>query len=138
MRMHRTLIAVLAFCLIGLVPFAASSPATAAEPSAKASDSSVAVQKLALPTRKVKFEFKGFGKTYKFFGKVQAAKSKKITLMRSKTKKGKYRPYKSTRTNGSGNYSWSNLKATGWFYVKVPADSRYKTSYSQLIQVFYR
>ncbi|MDQ4054226.1 MAG: hypothetical protein M3237_16190 [Actinomycetota bacterium] len=135
MRMPRTVIAVLAFCLIGLVPFATSSSATATEVAAKASDSTVAS---ALPTRTVKFEFKATSRTrYKFFGKVQAATNKKILLMRSQTKRGTYRAFKSTRTNDRGNYKFLGLRATGWFYVKVPADARFKTSYSQLIRVYY-
>ncbi len=86
----------------------------------------------------MKFEFKQQGRTsYKFFGKVQGAKNKKITLLRSTTKKGKYRTFKSGRTDGRGNYSWRGLKATGWFYVKVPSDKKYATSYSKLIRVYY-
>ncbi len=136
MRMHRILIAVLAFCLVGLVPFTTSSSASAAESSAKTAATSA--ETAALPARTVKFEFKQQGRTsYKFYGKVQGAKNKKISLLRSNTKKGKYRPFKSTRTNGKGIYSWGNLKATGWFYVKVPKDSKYATSYSKLIHVFY-
>jgi hypothetical protein len=135
MRMPRTVIAILAFCLIGLVPFATSTSATATEVAAKASDSSV---EKALPTRTVKFEFKATSRTrYKFFGKVQAAQNKKIILMRSNTKRGKYRAFKSTRTNARGNYQFLGLRATGWFHVKVPADARFRTSYSQLIRVFY-
>jgi hypothetical protein len=133
MRMPRTVIAVLAFCLIGLVPFTASSSATATEAAAQASDSSAVA---ALPERRVSFKFKSFGRTYKFFGKVQAAKNKKVHLMRAKTKRGKYRVFKSTRTNARGNYSWTGLRATGWFYVKVPADARFRTSRSQLYEVF--
>ena len=69
----------------------------------------------------MKFEFKQQGRTsYKFYGKVQGAKSKKIILLRSNTKKGKYRTFKTGRTNSRGNFSWGSLKATGWFYVKVP------------------
>jgi len=126
MRMHRSVIAVLAFCLVGLVPFATPSSATAAESAA-----------VAKPTRTVKFEFKSFGgSTYKFYGKVQAAKNKKIILMRAAAKKGNYRPFKTTRTNSRGNYSWKGMRATGYFYVKVPSDARYATSYSQLIHVY--
>jgi hypothetical protein len=132
--MPRTVIAVLAFCLIGLVPFATSS-ATAAEVAATASDSSVAK---ALPTRTVKFEFKATSRTrYKFYGKVQAATNKKIILMYAKHKRGNYRPFKYTRTNERGNYTFLRLRPTGWFFVKVPADARFKTSVSQLIRVFY-
>ena len=29
------------------------------------------------------------------------------------------------------------MRATGYFYVKVPGDARYATSYSQLINVCY-
>jgi hypothetical protein len=138
MRMHRTVIAVLAFCLVGLVPFTTASSANAAEPNAKAAGASVETT-AAAPARNVKFEFKQQGRTsYKFYGKVQGAKNKKITLLRSKAKKGKYRPYKTGRTNARGNYSWGHLKATGWFYVKVPSDSKYATSYSKLIHVFYQ
>jgi len=135
MRMPRTAIAVLAFCLIGLVPFATSSSATATEVAAKANDSSVA---RALPTRTVKFEFKAISRTrYKFVGKVEKATNKKIILMRSKTKRGKYRAFKTTRTNERGNYKFLGLRATGWYHVKVPADARFATSRSQLIRVFY-
>jgi curli biogenesis system outer membrane secretion channel CsgG len=136
MRMHRIVIAVLSFCLVGLMPFAASSSATAAEPHARAVGSSV--EKAALPARTVKFQFKAQARSsYKFYGKVQGAKNKKISLLHSNSKKGKYRPFKTTRTNARGNYSWQHLKATGWFYVKVPSDSKYATSYSQLIHVYY-
>jgi curli biogenesis system outer membrane secretion channel CsgG len=136
MRMHRIVIAVLSFCLVGLVPFVAASSATAAEPAAKAAGT--IVEKAALPARKVKFQFKAQAhSSYKFYGKVQGAKNKKITLLHSKSKKGKYRSFKSGRTNARGNYIWQHLKATGWFYVKVPSDSKYATSYSQLIHVYY-
>ena len=139
MRMHRSVIAVLAFCLIGLVPLATSSSATAAEPAARASAATVASQQLAKPARTVKFEFKQTtSRTYKFFGKVQAAKNKKILLMHTpKRKKGKYSIFKTGRTNSRGNYSWKGLRATGYFYVKVPSDARFATSYSQLIHVYY-
>lgn len=138
MRMHRSVIAVLAFCLIGLVPFTTSSSAAAAEPTARASAAEAASQRLAKPARTVKFEFKQTTRTtYKFYGKVQAAKNKKISLLRSTTRKGKYRVFKTTRTNARGNYAWTGLRATGFYYVKVPSDARFATSYSQLIQVFY-
>jgi putative lipoic acid-binding regulatory protein len=128
MRMHRSVVAVLAFCLLGLVPFATTSSA----------DASVASQELAAPARTVKFEFKQTTRTtYKFYGKVQAAQNKKIILLHSATKKGKYRPFKKARTSARGNYSWKGLHATGYFYVKVPKDANFATSYSQLIHVFY-
>ena len=135
MRMPRTVIAVLAFCLVGLVPIAAPSSASASETSARAETASV--EQAAKPRRTVKFAFKKDGRRYyKFIGKVQAAKNKKVTLMRSNTKKGKYRPFRSGRTNARGNFSWGNQKALGWFYVKVPSDKKYATSYSQLIHVY--
>jgi hypothetical protein len=135
MRMHRLVIAVLAFCLVGLVPFTTASSANAA-PAVSAAAASA--ETAALPARTVKFEFKPQGNTsYKFYGKVQGAKNKKITLFRAKTKKGKYRTFKTGRTDARGNYSWGHLKATGWFYVKVPADKKYATSYSKLINVYY-
>jgi hypothetical protein len=127
MRMHRSVIAVVAFCLVGLVPLATPTSATAAESTA-----------LAKPTRTVKFEFKQTtNRTYKFYGKVQAAKNKKIILMHSAKKKGKYRTFRTARTNARGNYSWKGMRATGYFYVKVPSDARFATSYSQLIHVYY-
>ena len=68
---------------------------------------------------------------------MQGAKNKKIILLRAKTKKGKYRPFKSTRTNAPGQLLvGDSLKATGWFYVKVPADKKYDVT-SQLIHVYY-
>ena len=125
MRMHRSVVAVLAFCLLGLVPFTSSTSAAAAE-------------QQALPARTVKFEFKQTSRTtYKFYGKVQGAENKKIILFRSIKKDSKARPFRKTRTNARGNYSWTGMRATGYFYVKVPGDARYATSYSQLINVFY-
>lgn len=137
MRMHRILIAALAFALIGLVPFT-SATANAAEVTAAKSSAAAAPAAAAKPNRTVAFKFKSLGRTtYRFTGKVQAAKNKKIIIQRSNSKKGKYRNFLTLRTNAKGNYATRNLKATGWFVVKVPSDKRFATSYSQLIRVFY-
>lgn len=138
MRMHRTLIAALAFALIGLVPFTSATANAAEVTAAKTSTSAAAPAAAAKPRRTVAFKFKSTSRTtYKFVGKVQAAKNKKIVIQRSNSKKGKYRNFLTLRTNAKGNFFTRNLKATGWFVVKVPSDKRFATSYSQLIRVFY-
>lgn len=135
MRMHRILVAVLAFCLIGLVPFATSTAANA-DPAAKAEGAGV--ESRALPTRAISFKFKQTSRTsYKLYGKVQAAHNKKIYLTRSNTKKGKYRIFKTTRTSATGHYKWTGLHKAGWYKVKVPRDSRFATSISGWIHVYY-
>ncbi len=133
--MRRTVIAVLAFCLVGLVPV---TTAHAAEPRARAAGMSV--ETAALPGRRVKFEFKQQDRSsYKFYGKVQGAQQKKkVILLRATSKEGKYRLFRTGRTNARGNYSWNHLRAVGWFYLKVPGDRQYATSYSKLIHVHYR
>ncbi len=140
MRMSRTVIAALAFCtvgLVGLVPLTTASSAHSAEPRGQASDASV--EMASLPGRTVKFEFKQQDRSsYKFYGKVQGAQQKKVILLRATSKEGKYRPFRTARTNARGHYSWSHLRAVGWFYLKVPGDRRYATSYSKLIHVHYR
>lgn len=138
MRMHRILIAALAFALVGLVPFT-SATANAADVTAAKTSSAAAPTAAAKPTRKVAFKFKQKGRTtYKFAGKVQAAKNKKIIIQRSNSRNGKYRNFLTLRTNAKGNYSTRNLKRTGWFVVKVPSDKRFATSFSGLIRVYYR
>ncbi len=138
MRMSRTFIAALAFCTVGLVPLTTASSAHSAEPRGKAPDASV--EMAALPGRRVKFEFKQQdSSSYKFYGKVQGAQQKKkVILLRATSKEGKYRPFRTARTNARGHYSWSHLRAVGWFYLKVPGDRQYATSYSKLIHVHYR
>ena len=145
MRMYRLLTAVLAFCLIGFVPFATSTSANAAEhagavvsSSAPSAFADTATADRAKTTRKISFNFKTLSRTsYKFIGKVQGANKKKITLLRSNSKKGKYRTFRTTRTSSTGHYKFNKLGKTGWFAVKVPSDKKYKTSYSKLIHVFY-
>lgn len=138
MRRSRTVTAVLAFCLVGLALLTpASSAHSAAAPSAMVRGASV--EMAALPGRRVKFEFKQQdSSSYKFYGKVQGAKQKKVILVRATSKEGKYRPFRTGRTNARGHYSWSHLRAVGWFYLKVPGDRHYATSYSKLIHVHYR
>jgi curli biogenesis system outer membrane secretion channel CsgG len=137
MRMPRTVIAALAICLVGLVPFAASTSASAAEPAAKAAGASAEARR-ALAARVVKFEFKAQRRsTYKFYGKVQDGNRSKIILLRADKKKGKYRTFRTDRTNTNGGYSWTGLSKTGYYYVKVPGNATWATSYSQLIHVYY-
>jgi hypothetical protein len=137
MHMHRLVIAVLAFCLVGLVPFTASSSATAVEPAATQAGASVEAPRLAKPARNVAFKFKELRRGYKFVGKVQDGKRTKVNLMRSSSKKGKYGVFKTGRTSGTGNFAWTGLSKQGWYYVKVPGNKTYATSYSQLIHVYY-
>jgi hypothetical protein len=136
MRMHRLFIAVLAFCLAGFVPLVSGTSANAAEPAAKAAGASAELQRL-LPRREIVFKFKSNGATYNFLGKVQNGKNTKILLMRANTKKGKYSVFKQGRTNARGNFSWKGLRKAGWFYVKVPGNSKWATSKSDLIHVYY-
>jgi hypothetical protein len=137
MRMHRILISVLAFCLIGLVPFGGSTSANAAEPTATAADKSVTAPVLAKPTRRISFKFKQTNRTYKLYGKVQDAKKKKIYLTRANRKKGKYRNFKTTRTSSTGRYAWTGLRKPGWYKVKVPSTKKWATSVSGWIHVYY-
>ena len=137
MRMSRIIIAALAISLIGLVPMTASS-ATAAESSTAPSASAAAAQ-AAKPARTVKFAFKDTpGRGYKFFGKVQDGNRTKVNLLRADSKRGNYRLFKTKRTTATGNYSWTRLTKAGWYYVKVPGNVKWKTSFSQLIHVYYR
>lgn len=137
MRVHRLLIAVLAFCLIGLVPFVSGTSATAVAPAASAARQEASAERLAKPRRTVAFEFKELRRGYKFTGKVQDGKRTKVNLMRAEKKKGKYRVVKSGRTNAQGRFEWSGLSKPGWYYAKVPGNNTWATSYSQLIHVFY-
>ncbi len=142
MRTTRLLTAVLAFCLIGLVPFAAAAPATAAEPHARTVAAAPATASgaadRARTTRKVVFKFRKTGnRSFRFVGDVQGANKKKIYLLRSNTKKGKYRTFRTTRTDGRGKYTFANLGKTGYYGVKVPSDKKYAKSYSNVIRVYY-
>lgn len=143
MRLHRLVIAVLVLCLVGLVPLTASSSATAAvEPGARQAGARQAgagaeAPRLAKPARNVAFEFKELRRGYKFVGKVQHGKRTKVNLMRSSAKKGRYRVFRTGRTSGTGNFAWTGLSRPGWYYVKVPGNKTYATSYSKLIHVYY-
>lgn len=137
MRMYRPVIAVLAFCLVGLVPLVSGTSATAAEPAAKAAGDSVQLERLAKPRREVVFKFKSKGRSYNFVGKVQNGKRTKVLLMRSNNKKGKYTTFKKGRTNARGNFAWKGLRKAGWYYVKVPGNAKWATSKSDLIHVYY-
>jgi hypothetical protein len=138
MRMHRLVIAVLAFCLVGPVPFTASSSAAAAvEPAARQAGASVEAPRPAKPARNVAFKFKELRRGYKFVGKVQHGERAKVNLMRSSSKKGRYGVFKTARSSGTGNFAWTGLSKPGWYYVKVPGNKTYATSYSQLIHVYY-
>jgi hypothetical protein len=142
MRIDRILVTALAVALLSLVgpaPSATSSAVAApAAPAVRSAGSGADAAPGAKPARRVKFEFKRTGFTYKFYGKVQAAVRKKVLLLRSATKDGEYRLYRTTRTTARGHYAWENLRASGFYYVKVPSDSRFATSYSQLIEVYFR
>jgi len=137
MRMHRLVIAVLAFCLAGFVPLVSGTSANAAEPAAKAAGESAELERLAKPRREVVFKFKSKGRTYNFVGKVQNGKRTRVLLMRSNNKKGKYTVFKKDRTNAKGNFSWKRLRKPGWYYVKVPGNAKWATSKSSIIHVYY-
>ena len=140
MRMHRLLAAVLVAGLIGLVPFTTSS-ATAAEPHARtiaASTTSSATAERAKTARVITLKYKNQSRrALKFFGKVQDAKKKKVTLVRSNSEKGKYRPFRTGRTNTKGRYVFRNLTKTGYYKVKVASDKKYKTSFSNGVRLYY-
>lgn len=138
MRM-RALTAVLAFCLVGLVPLASTS-ANAAEPAANATQVATApsAEKAAKPARKVTMKIHRTSRVaFKFTGKVQAAKNKKIKLMYAKKKKGKWTTYRTLRTNSNGYYKTKPTSKKGWYQIKVPGDKRFRTSYSNYMYHIY-
>jgi putative lipoic acid-binding regulatory protein len=139
MRIDHILVTALAVALLSLVgPVPSATSSAVAAPAARSAASSADAAPAAKPARRVKFEFKRTGFTYKLYGKVQAAVRKKVLLLRSTTEDGEYRLYRTTRTTARGNYAWENLRASGFYYVKVPSDRRFATSYSQLIEVYFR
>ena len=144
MRMHRLLAAVLVAGLIGLVPFTTSS-ATAAEPHARSLAASAitsgapsAATEKAKPARRITIKFKSTSRRAgKFIGKVQDATKKKVVLVRSNSERGKYRPFRTSRTSKSGHYAFKNIGKVGYYKVKVASDKKYKTSFSNGIRLYY-
>ena len=137
MRMHRLVIAVLAFCLVGLVPFTTASSAERGSSRCQGSGCERRDGRPAGPQREVR---------------VQAAGPHELQVLREGAGREEQEdhaaplqhqegqvPHLQVRSapTASGNYSWGGLKATGWFYVKVPSDKKYATSYSKLIRVYY-
>lgn len=112
MRNTRIVSALIALCLavaLPLVSLGGSAQATTAPAvSAKAKT-------------KVTINFAANGaKSFRLYGKVKPkAKGKKAVLLRSTTANGKFKSFRSTKTNKQGAYSFDGLKKEGYYAVKI-------------------
>ncbi len=143
MRTTRLITAVLAFCLIGLVPFVGGASASASELQTSSVAGSPAAgvdsSERAKGSRKVILKSRqATRRSLRFIGRVQAATKKKITLVRANGVKGPYRQFRAARTDARGRFVFNDIRKTGYYAVKVPSDKKYKTSYSNVIRVYYR
>jgi hypothetical protein len=142
MRMHRIVTGLVAFALIGFVPFVSGSAATAAPATVGASHSAVSHQstaKTALPHRTInaKIDQKGPRKLIfkgKVTGKPVYAK-KVVKIERRIGKHGKWKSYAKTHTTKTGGWRHQvGAPRSGRWYFRAttPATNSYAKSHSDV------
>ncbi|MXG90189.1 hypothetical protein [Nocardioides flavescens] len=109
----RFVAAIVALVLAAAMTQGLVSPASAAQPAAPAAAAAQAKTKVSL-----KFAANG-AKSFRLYGKASGAKNKKAILLRATSKKGKYRSFKTTKTNKQGKFSFGGLKKEGYYAVRV-------------------
>jgi hypothetical protein len=115
MRNTRIVSALIALCLAVALPLVSLSGTA----QAKAGHSAVAVSAKAKTKVTINFAANG-GKSFRLYGKVKPkAKGKKAVLLRSTTANGKFKTFKTTKTDKQGKYAFSGLKKEGYYAVKI-------------------
>ncbi len=113
MRKSRFLAALIALFLAAALPLVGTSGAQAA-----AGHSTVAAK-----ATKVSIKFRANGaKNFELYGAVSPkskGKNKTVKLYRATAPDGKYKKFKTGKTDGKGKYSFKGLKKVGYYYAKV-------------------
>lgn len=116
MRNTRIVSALIALCLAVALPLVSLSGTAQAK---SAGHSAVAVSAKAKTKVTINFAANG-GKSFRLFGKVKPkAKGKKAVLLRSTTANGKFKTFKTTKTDKQGKYAFNGLKKEGYYAVKI-------------------
>lgn len=137
-QLQRAIIAMVAFALVGLVPFAGSTATaddagfTQGEVVTSGADASGRDDARAKPRRWISLKFKAThnGNRFKLHGWIKDCTRCQVKLMRSNRKWGTYRQFRVKRANKSGGYAFKQLNRAGWYRTKVPGNAKYATSWS--------
>lgn len=119
---------------LALATFTASS-ATAEKGTAARASEAKSVAAPAAPAARAKklrrtitLDFKPAGRKFNYSGKVSGSKAV-VKLTYSKSKNGKYRSIRKTKTNNK--YAFKGLSKLGWYRVTTPPTNKYARGYSR-------
>jgi hypothetical protein len=140
MRMHRILTGLVAFALIGFVPFVSSSSATAAVDGARVAQATTApTVESRLPKREINAKVVQKGsRTLIFKGKVtgEPKYSKKVVKIERRIGKGgnwkQYAKVKSTKQGGWRHQVGAPRNGRWYFRAMTPKTNSYAKSYSEV------
>lgn len=114
MRKSRFLAALIALFLAAALPLVSTSGAQAVSGHATVA---------AKAKTKVSIKFRANGaKSFELYGAVtpkSSGKNKSVKLYRATDPNGKFKQFKSGKTDGQGKYSFKGLKKVGYYYAKV-------------------
>lgn len=144
MRMNRTLAAVIAFAMLGLVPFVSNSTAVAATrhgavAASQPAAASATAERKQLPEREIVTEGVKQGQKLILKGKVKGAPKyarKLVRIERRIGKDGNWKTYKKLKSEAKGGFRTQvGAPRTGkWFFRAVtPKTNSYRKSYSNVL-----